>query len=107
MTEPSSQAEQPLHIPAVDQGMSIPLAVTISVISAIAAAGASYAVIGGRLSAGMTRLLAVVALLALVAFVYGLIELTLAVIATTAERRRKSREVTERRTGARARKKKG
>jgi heme exporter protein D len=48
-------------------------------------------------------LLAVLSLLSLVAFAYGLIELALAVIATTAERRRMAREVTERRQGDRAR----
>jgi len=52
----------------------------------------------------MTRLLAVVSLLSLVAMLYGLIELALAVIATSTERRRRAREVTERRKGARARK---
>jgi hypothetical protein len=35
---------------------------------------------------------------------YGLIELALAVVATTTERRRKAREITERRKGERARK---
>jgi hypothetical protein len=52
----------------------------------------------------MTRVLAVISLLSLVAASYGLIELALAVVATTAERRRKAREVTERRHGDRARK---
>jgi hypothetical protein len=52
----------------------------------------------------MTRLLAVVSLLSLVAMAYGLIELALAVVATTTERRRKAREITERRHGDRARK---
>ncbi len=104
MTEPVSSAEQPITIPAVDQGMSISLAAIISVVSAIVVAASSYAVIAGGLSAGMTRLSALGVLLAFVALVYGLIELSLAVIATSAERRRKEREVTERRQGDRARK---
>jgi|SRR5687767_8081963 len=104
MTEPSSSAEHPVHIPAVDQGMSIRLAAAISVVSVIAVAGSSYAVIAAGLSAGTTRLFALFALLSFVALVYGLIELSLAVIATSAERRRKEREVTERRQGDRARK---
>lgn len=104
MTEPTSSAEQPIIITAVDQGMSIPLAAVISVVSAIVVAASSYAVIAKGLSAGMTRLSALAALLAFVALVYGLIELSLAVIATSAERRRKEREVTERRQGDRARK---
>jgi hypothetical protein len=105
MTDPSATVEQPheIHTP-VDQGMSIGKAAAIAVVSAILVLGSSYEVVKGTLSSGMTRLLAVVSLLSLVALVYGLIELTLAVIATTAERRRKAREVTERRKGDRARK---
>ncbi len=87
--------------------MSIPIAVFITVVSAIVVGASSYAVIAAGLSAAMTRVFAVASLLALVALVYGLIELSLAVIATSAERRRKAREVTERRQGERARKPKG
>ena len=105
MTEPAVTVEQPsTSLPHVDLGMSISKASVIAVVSAIFVAGATYGVIKGSLSAGMTRLLAVVALLALVSMVYGLIELALAVIATTAERRRMARAVTERRQGERARK---
>lgn len=104
MNDPIASAEQPQEVlPRVDLGMSIGIAATISVVSAILVAGATYEVIRGTLSAGITRLLAVVSLLSLVALAYGLIELALAVIATTAERRRKARTVTERRTGERAR----
>lgn len=104
MTDPSTPAEQPATIPAVDQGMSIPLALTITLVSLIVVGASSYAVIAAGLSAAMTRVFAVASLLALAALVYGLIELLLAVIATSAERRRKAREVTERRQGDRARK---
>lgn len=103
MTDPSTSAEQ-TTFPAVDEGMSIPLALTITIVSLIVVAASSYAVIAAGLSAGMTRVFAVASLLALAALVYGLIELLLAVIATSAERRRKAREVTERRQGDRARK---
>jgi hypothetical protein len=84
--------------------MSIGKAAVITVVSAILVMGSTYAVVKGTLSAGMTRLLAVISLLSLVALAYGLIELALAVIATTSERRRMAREVTERRQGDRARK---
>jgi hypothetical protein len=105
MTDPSATVEQPHEIlPPVDRGMSIGKAAVITVVSAILVMGSTYAVVKGTLSAGMTRLLAVISLLSLVALAYGLIELALAVIATTSERRRKAREVTERRTGDRARK---
>jgi hypothetical protein len=104
--ERTTPIEQPSQefLPRVDLGMSIRVAAIISIVSAIVVALSSYEVVKGTQSAGVTRTLAVVALLALVAFVYGLIELALAVIATTAERRRKAREVTERRKGERARK---
>jgi hypothetical protein len=84
--------------------MSIGIASAISIVSIIVVTGSTYAVVKGSLSSGMTRLLAVVSLLSLVAMAYGLIELALAVVATTTERRRKAREVTERRKGDRARK---
>jgi hypothetical protein len=105
MTDPSATVEQPHEIlPPIDRGMSIGKATIISVISVILVTGSTYAVVKGTLSAGMTRVLAVISLLSLVAAAYGLIELALAVVATTAERRRKAREVTERRHGDRARK---
>ena len=105
MTDPSATVEQPQEaLPHVDRGMSIGLAAAISIVSIVIVAFSTYAVIKGTLSAGMTRLLAVVSLLSLVATAYGLIELALAVISTTTERRRKAREVTERRQGDRARK---
>jgi hypothetical protein len=103
MTEPRITAEHPA-ITVVDRGMSISKAAVITIVSAILVAVSTYGVIRGTLSAGMTRLLAIVALLTFVAMVYGLIELSLAVIATTAERRRHAREVSERRQGDRARK---
>ena len=105
MTDPSATVEQPHEVlPQVDHGMSIGIAAAISIVSIIVVTGSTYAVVKGTLSSGMTRLLAVVSLLSLVAMAYGLIELALAVVATTTERRRKAREVTERRHGARARK---
>lgn len=105
MTDPAAPAQPAQEVfPPVDIGMSISIAATITLVSAILVAGATYEVVRGTLSSGMTRMLAVVSLLSLVGLFYGLIELALAVIATTAERRRKAREVTERRQGDRARK---
>lgn len=105
MTEPIATAEQSHEIrPPVDHGMSIGKASVISAISAVVVVVSLYAVVKGSMSAAMTRVLAVVSLLSLVALAYGLIELALAVIATTAERRRQAREVSERRKGDRARK---
>jgi len=105
MTEQFATAEQPHEIrPPVDLGMSITKAAVISAISFVVVVVSLYAVVKGSMSAAMTRVLAVVSLLSLVALAYGLIELALAVIATTAERRRQAREVTERRKGDRARK---
>jgi hypothetical protein len=102
MTEPSATVEQPLDIHP-DLGMSIGKSAFITVLSFILIVGSTYEVIKGTLSSGMTRLLAVVSLLSLVALSYGLIELALAIIATTTERRRRAREITERRKGDRAR----
>ena len=104
MTDPSTTVEQSHDIhPHVDHGMSIRKAAIITIVSVILVIAATYEVVKGTMSAGMTRVMAVISLLALVGMAYGLIELALAVIATTAERRRKAREVTERRKGDRAR----
>jgi NAD/NADP transhydrogenase beta subunit len=105
MTDPAAPAQQTQEVlPHVDLGMSISIAATITLVSAMLVAAATYEVVRGALTSDMTRLLAVVSLLSLVAMFYGLIELALAVIATTAERRRQAREITERRQGDRARK---
>ena len=105
MTEPMTTVDQSHEIHThVDHGMSITKAAVITAVSAIVLMFSSYGVIKSSLSAGMTRALAVLSLLSLVAASYGLIELALAVVATTAERRRKAREVSERRKGDRARK---
>src|SRR4030088_1994459 len=105
MTDPSATVEQSHEIlPPIDRGMSIGKATVIAVVSVILVTGSIYAVVKGTLSAGMIRVLAVILLLSLVAASDGLIELALAVVATTAERRRKAREVTDRRHGDRARK---
>ena len=105
MTDPSATVEQPHEIlPPVDRGMSIGKAAVITVVSVILMMGSTIGVIKGTLSARMTRVLAVISLLSLFALAYGLIELALAVIATTSERRRMAREVSERRHGDRARK---
>ena len=73
MTDPSATVEQPheIHTP-VDHGMSITKAAVISIVSAILVMISMYEVVKGTLSSGMTRVLAVVSLLSLVALVYGL-----------------------------------
>src|SRR3954462_2482076 len=86
---PTAEQAQLEALPRVDLGMSIGRAAIISIISAVVVALSSYEVVKGTHSAGITRTFAVLALLSLVAMVYGLIELALAVIATTAERRRR------------------
>ncbi len=68
MTEPTATVEQPHEInPPVDRGMSIRKAAIISIASAIVVFVSTYEVVKATLSTGMTRLLAVVALLSLVA----------------------------------------
>jgi len=85
MTEPTATVEQPHEInPPIDRGMSIQKAAIIAIVSAIVVFYSTYEVIRATWSTGMTRIMAVVALLSLVATTYGLIELALAVVATTA-----------------------
>ncbi|HEY6088913.1 MAG TPA: hypothetical protein VD771_03900, partial [Gemmatimonadaceae bacterium] len=71
MTDPSATVEQSHDaLPHVDRGMSIGRAVAISIVGTILVLGSTYAVVKGTLSAGITRLLAVVSLLSLLAMIY-------------------------------------
>jgi hypothetical protein len=76
----------------------------LTVVSAIAFAAATIALLRGQLSTTLAEVIAALALAAFVVMVYGLLRLVLGLVETAGERRRQEREVSERRKGARARK---
>lgn len=79
-------------------------AIVVAVVSALVTAAAMYEVVSADVSPGTKRLFALLAIVAFAGMIYGMTQALLAVIATTAERRRREREVSERRMGDRARK---
>ncbi len=93
-----------LDSPPNTHGLRMRTAIVVAVVSALVTIVALYEVVKGDISAGSKRFFALVAILAFAGLIYGTTQALLAVIATTAERRRLEREVSERRTGDRARK---
>ena len=82
---------------------SIRASLVIAITGAIIAIGATLMVLQGDRGRGYEALLALVGLAAFGVTAYGLMQAVLAVIDTAGDRRRQEREVTERRTGERAR----
>lgn len=82
-------------------------ALLIAVVAAAIAVGSTVLVLQERFSTGPQVLMAVIALIAFGVSGFGVVQAALAVVETASERRRRDREVTERRQGARARKTKG
>jgi hypothetical protein len=88
----------------IGRGPSVAVALTIAIVSAVIATGATIVVIKNDFSTLVEGLLAALALVAFGVTAYGLIQAVLALVDTAGERRRQDREVSERRHGDRARK---
>ena len=88
----------------VARGPSVAMALTIAVVSAAIAVAATTAVMRNNFSLLVEASLAAVSLIAFGVTAYGLIQTVLAIVDSAGERRRHDREVSERRTGDRARK---
>ncbi|MGK2961857.1 MAG: hypothetical protein ACSLFK_06875 [Gemmatimonadaceae bacterium] len=100
--------ETPLEGEAVDGGTtrrppSLRASLIIAITGAVIAIGATLMVLQGDRGRGYEATLAAVGLAAFGVTAYGLMQSVLAVIDTAGERRRHDRDVTERRTGDRAR----
>lgn len=85
------------------RSLSAKAALVVAIVGAAVAAGASAMVLQGGRGTGFEALLGALALAAFGVAAYGVIQAVLAVIDTAGERRRQDREVSERRTGERAR----
>ena len=86
------------------RGLSVAMALTIAIVSAVIAAAATIAVVRNDYSLVVEASLAAISLIAFGVTAYGLIQAVLALIDSAGERRRHDREVSERRKGDRARK---
>jgi hypothetical protein len=78
--------------------------IIVTVVSLIVVGTAMYELLHGDLSTGLAEVAAGVALVSFGVVVYGALQVLFAIIETASERRRRAREVTERRHGERARK---
>jgi hypothetical protein len=85
------------------RGLSIRVALFLAVLGIVAAVVVTMVLLRNDYGVGIQALLAAIALASFGLAAYGLIESVLAIIDTAGERRRQDRDVTERRTGDRAR----
>ncbi|MBA3646093.1 MAG: hypothetical protein H0W63_07920 [Gemmatimonadaceae bacterium] len=105
MIEDSPSAPQPdAGAPATSHGLPFSTALILTILCAIAAVGGSYGVLKSPDSMGAKAALSIITLIAVIGLGYSAFQLLLALVATTGERRWLARDVSERRTGERARK---
>jgi hypothetical protein len=90
--------------PATSQGLPFSTALILTILCALVAVGGSYGVLKSTLSTSAKAALSIITLVSVIGVGYAGFQLLLALVATTGERRWFARQVTERRTGDRARK---
>jgi hypothetical protein len=90
-------------VPATSQGLPFSKALILTILFAIVTVGGSYGVLKSTFSTSTKAAFSITTLVALIGLGYSGFQLLMALIATTGERRWFTREVSERRTGDRAR----
>jgi hypothetical protein len=103
VTAPANRETPPGGTPIHARGLSVQKGLAYTIVGAIAATVLTIFVLRNSYSTGIEALLAALALAAFGLAAYGLLQTVLAIVDTAGERRRHDREVTERRTGERAR----
>jgi hypothetical protein len=101
MTEPAPVEQRVRGKPRRPSGLKIGPALALTIVSIIVCIGATVAVLRGDYSTLVEEILAAAALIGFGFAVYGILRMVLALIETASERRRKTREVTERRKAER------
>jgi TRAP-type C4-dicarboxylate transport system permease small subunit len=94
----------PESAPATSQGLPISTALILTILCALIVVGGSYGILKGTISTAAKASLSIITLIAVIGLAFAGIQLILALIATTGERRWFARQVGERRSGDRARK---
>jgi hypothetical protein len=89
--------------PATSHGLPFSTALILTILCAFVTVGGSYGVLKSTVSTSAKAALSITTLVAVIGLVYAGFQLIMALVATTGERRWFAREVTERRTGDRAR----
>ncbi len=102
--ESPSAPEDPRSAPATSHGLPFSTALILTILCAFVAVGGSYGVLKSPASTGGKAALSIITLVAVIGLGYSAFQLLLALVATTGERRWLARDVSERRTGERARK---
>ncbi len=102
--DPQSEPKDPRSAPATSHGLPFSTALVLTILCAIVAIGGSYGVLKSPPSMGAKAALSFITLIAVIGLGYSAFQLLLALVATTGERRWLARDVSERRTGERARK---
>lgn len=90
--------------PATSHGLPISTALILTILCAFLTIGGSYGVVRSDLSTSTKGALSIITLISVIGLGYAAFQLLLALVATTGERRWFARQVTERRSGERARK---
>jgi hypothetical protein len=90
--------------PATSHGLRFSTALVLTIFFAFVTIAGSYGVLKSDLSTGPKAAISIITLLAVIGLAYAGVQLLLALVATTGERRWFARQVSERRTGDRARK---
>ncbi len=101
MTEPAPVEQRARGKPRRPSGLGIGPALALTIVSIVVCVGATVAVFRGDYSTLVEEILAAAALISFGFAVYGILRMVLALIETASERRRKTREVTERRKAER------
>jgi hypothetical protein len=101
MTEPAPVEQRVRGKPRRPSGLGIGRALALTIVSVAVCIGTTVAVLRGEYSTLVEEILAAAALISFGFAVYGLLRMVFALIETAGERRRKAREVTERRKAER------
>lgn len=91
-------------VPATSHGLPLATALILTILCAIVVVAGSFGVARGAVSIPAKASLSIITLIAVLGLGYSAFQLLLALIATTGERRWFTRQVSERRSGERARK---
>lgn len=100
---PISAAPAPPGAPATSHGLPFFTALVLTILCALVTVGGSYGVLKSTFSTSAKAAFSIITLVAVGGLAYAGFQLLLALIATTGERRWNDREVSERRSGDRAR----
>jgi hypothetical protein len=90
--------------PATAHGLPFSTALVLTIVCAFVTIGGMYGVVKSTVSLSAKAAFSIITLIAVIGLAYSGFQLLLALVATTGERRWFARQVTERRTGDRARK---